>query len=71
LVLKQQNDELRKAGFAFVKPKPQPVMYSFWGTPLPPAPAPAPWAKSSLGKPKAKKTFSSAAPPPRPLFQQY
>ena len=72
LVLKKENEELRK-GFAAIytaKPKPvaaAPTGFFFWGPP----PPPAPWAKSGLGKPKPAKKYYSAAPP-RPLyFQRY
>lgn len=64
LVLKKQNDELRK-GLAAIykskpKPKPKPAFAAF-GAP------PQPWFKSSLGKP-----IKPAAPPPRLLyFQQW
>ncbi len=62
LVLKQQNDELRKSGnIASLKPKAKlKPAFADYG-------APAPWFKSSLGK-----KYDSAAPPPRLLyFQQY
>ncbi|MBA4130370.1 MAG: hypothetical protein C0519_02985 [Hyphomicrobium sp.] len=67
LVLKRQNEELRKGVAAIYKakpkpkPKPAPAFAAFGGPP------PKPWLKSSLGKP-----YKSSVPPPRLLwFQQY
>ncbi len=71
LVLKKENEELRKGFAAIYTPRPKPVAaptgFFFWGPP----PPPAPWSKSGLGKPKPAKKYYSAAPP-RPLyFQRY
>jgi murein L,D-transpeptidase YcbB/YkuD len=67
LVLKKQNDELRKGVAAIYKAKPKPALapaFAAFG-------APSPWFKSSLGKPQQKK-YNSPAPPARLLyFQQY
>jgi murein L,D-transpeptidase YcbB/YkuD len=67
LVLKRQNEELRKGVAAIYKAKPKPkakpapAFAAFGGPP------PKPWFKSSLGK-----QYKSSTPPPRLLwFQQY
>ncbi|OYW56440.1 MAG: hypothetical protein B7Y80_06700 [Hyphomicrobium sp. 32-62-53] len=67
LVLKRQNEELRKGVAAIYKAKPRPKLkpapaFAAFG-----GPPPKPWFKSSLGKP-----VKPSAPPPRLLyFQQW
>lgn len=69
MVLKRQNDELRKNGGAIALAKPKPAKrLAVAAQPF----APSPWLKQSLGKPvKSKKYFSPVAPPRLLWFQQY
>lgn len=61
LVLKQENDELRKADYAVSKPKPKPSFAAYG--------APPPWFKWGSGRPP--KGFGPPPPPRLFYFQQY